>query len=275
MLLDSLTRYCTLLACISMVYSPKILAHEYTFGVLPVRSAVLTAQVWNPILQYLSEKTGDTFLLRTERTGDASKQKVSEGAYDFCYTNHIFEPSVTSTGYRIFARPNSKGIQGKLIVKANSPLRSIQDLHDLSVGFPSQSAFVGYVVPQYYLQHQNIHVQAVFGGNQEGVMAQFKLDQIQAIAVNSVVLKAYAQREHFAYRTLWESEIFNDFPLCAHPRVATEEVKLIQKVLVAMSKDPKGVKILHQSALIAPELQNGFVLFNEKDYDNYQHYFTK
>ena len=79
----------------------------YTLGVLPVRSAILTPEAWNPILEYISLKTGKKLLLKTERTGDDSKDELIKGIYDFAYTNHILEPSVKKSGYIVVARPNS------------------------------------------------------------------------------------------------------------------------------------------------------------------------
>lgn len=269
-------KYLFLLACGFVVNNHDLKASEsvYTFGVLPVRSAVLTAEVWNPILEYISLKTGKKLLLKTERTGSESKEDVSKGTYDFAYTNHIFEPSVQKSGYIVIARPNSAGITCKIIVEQNSSIRSIEELNNLSVGFPSQAAFVGYIVPMKYLEQKKLHIEQVFGGNQEGVMAQLKSAQVKAAAVNSAVLNSYAKRVNFSYDTLWESENFKDFPLSVHPRVLKKDVKAIQEAFVNMTKDAQGSKILEQSAMIASELVSGFVSAKDKDYNNYKKYYS-
>lgn len=276
-LIKNYTKYIFLFACVFILNNHELRASEnvYTFGVLPVRSAVLTAEVWNPILEYVSTKTGKKLVLKTERTGVESKNEVAKGSYDFCYTNHIFEPAVRKSGYIIIARPNSNGIACKIIVNQNSPIHSIKMLNNLSVGFPSQAAFVGYIVPMQYMVQNKLQIQQVFGGNQEGVMAQLKSGQVKAAAVNSVVLDSYAKRMNFVYDTLWESEKFNDFPICAHPRVAKNDVTTIQKTFISMSKDPEGAKILKKSALIANELMNGFMSANEHDYKNYKKYYAE
>ena len=44
-------------------------AESYSFGVIPQRSAVLTAQYWNPILDYAGRKAGVELLLKVARSG--------------------------------------------------------------------------------------------------------------------------------------------------------------------------------------------------------------
>ncbi|MCX6051809.1 MAG: phosphate/phosphite/phosphonate ABC transporter substrate-binding protein [Campylobacterales bacterium] len=275
-LVKTFQKYLFLLACGFIVDNHDLRASEsvYSFGVLPVRSAVLTAETWNPILEYISLKTGKKLLLKTERTGGNSKDELIKGTYDFAYTNHILEPSVKKSGYFVIARPNSAGITCKIIVEQNSSIGSIEELNNLKVGFASQAAFVGYIVPMNYLEQKKLHIQQIFGGNQEGVMAQLKSAQVKAAAVNSVVLNSYAKRVNFSYDTLWESENFKDFPLSAHPRVSKEDVKAIGEAFINMSKDLEGAKILKQSATIASELMNGFVNADERDYNNYKKYYS-
>jgi phosphonate transport system substrate-binding protein len=259
-----------------MMNSHDLIAAEnvYSFGVLPVRSAVLTAEVWNPILGYIATKTGKKLTLKTERTGDESKNELIKGEYDFAYTNHIFEPTVQKSGYSVIARPDSIGITSKIIVEQNSSIQTIEALNNLTVGFPSQAAFLGYIVPMKHLEQKKLHVEQVFGGNQEGVIAQLKSGQVKAAAVNGNVLDSYAKRVNFSYHTLWESENFKDFPISVHPRVPKEDVNVIYEAFINMSKDPQGAKILETSAIIAKELLSGFVSAQNSDYNNYKRYYA-
>jgi hypothetical protein len=42
----------------------------YSFGVISQRSPILTAQYWNPILQFVAERSGVALELRVVRTGE-------------------------------------------------------------------------------------------------------------------------------------------------------------------------------------------------------------
>lgn len=242
-------------------------AQTYTFGVLPQRSPTLTAQYWNPILEYAGRKAGVRLELATRRTAQDYSAAEARGEFDFVYNNHLFAPSHAAAGYRVFARMAGPPISGQIVVAADSPLNSLQALAGREVGFPSRAAFVAYAVPMAELARQNITVTPVFGGNQEGIMAQLRAGAIAAAGVNSRVMKEYGAREGFAYRVLWNSEPHHDLPVAAHPRVAEKVVAAVRQALLDMAADAEGQAILKTSAnLIKQAPPHGFVAARDDEY---------
>lgn len=248
---------------------------SYTFGVLSQRSAVLTAQYWNPILRYVSSKSGVSLVLKAERTAPDSNLAAQQGSYDFVYANAIFSPKMLKANYRVLLRPRDEAITGQIVTLADSPLYSLRDVAEKEMGFPSHTAFVGYAVPMDYLQKQGIHVIPVFGGNQEGIMAQLKAGKVLVAAVNNKIMNAYAHRENLAYRVLWESEKFLNIPIAVHPRVSEEIAKAVQKAFMQMHHDPEGLQILEASAkLIFKDPPLGFLPSSSQEYENYRNFYT-
>ncbi len=248
---------------------------SYTFGVLAQRSAVLTAQYWNPILTYVSSKSGVSLVLKVERTAPDSNLATSKGTYDFVYANAIFGPHMAEANYQVILRPLDEAIKGQIVTLSESPVYTIQDIVNKEVGFPSQTAFVGYSVPMDYLERQNIKVIPIFGGNQEGIMAQLKAGKVLIAAVNNKVMRAYAHRENISYRVLWESDKFLNIPISVHPRIPKEVVKAVQKAFDEMNKDPEGIRILEASAkLILQDPPLGFAISSPKEYQNYRDFYT-
>ena len=222
----------------------------YNFGVNPHRSAATTAQYCNPILSYVTRKSGVPLELKVERTGQDYSVKVSQGAYDFAYTNHIFSPSASRAGYRVFARPNEDTIRGEIVVLKNSPVQRIEELNGLEVGFPHKAAFVAYAVSLDALTRRGVNVKQVFGGTQEGIMAQLKAGKVAAACVNSQVMRDFSARENVPYRVLWQSREYYNLPLVSHPRVPGKTVSAVRKAMVEMAADPEGRKILETSAAV-------------------------
>lgn len=261
--------WCSLLSLMAEETTP------YTFGVLAQRSAVLTAQYWNPILTYVSAKSGVFLVLKVERTAPASNVATKNGTYDFVYSNTIFHPDMDQANYQVILRPRDHVIKGQIVTLTNSPLYSLEDIADKEVGFPSVTAFLGYVVPMDYLKHQGIHVIPVFGGNQEGIMAQLKAGKVLVAAVNNQIMDTYAHREKITYRVLWESEEFFNIPIAVHPRIPPNVVQAVQNAFEQMSSDPEGLKILENSAkLIAQDPPLGFTQSSTTEYQNYRNFYT-
>jgi phosphonate transport system substrate-binding protein len=242
----------------------------YSFGVLSQRSAVLTAEYWNPVLDYVSRKAGVALQLKITRTAPESNGAIAKGEYDFVYSNTIFLPATSAQGYQVILRPKAEAIAGQIVTLEASPIKVLSDLKGQVVGFPSKAAFVGYAVPMDHLIRQGIAVVPVFGGNQEGIMGQLKAGKVMAAGVNSQVMRAYAARENLPYRVLWESPSYHNLPVSAHPRVPAAAAKAVQRAFAGMENDPEGRQVLEASAqVIQQKPPYGFLAASQKDYQNY------
>lgn len=233
------------------------------------RSPLLTAQYWNPILRYVSQRSGFPLQIRLARTGDAHAAMIGRGEFDFVYSNHNFTPENDSVGYTVFVRPIEATIRGQIVVLADSPIRSLHELQGREVAFPSSVAFVGYHVPMDALIRNGLQVKPLFAGNQEGAMGQLTSGRAAAAAVNSEVMRDFARREQIAYRVLWSSEAYLNIPISAHRALPVATVKAVREAFLLMQDDPAGRQVLEESAnLIKQGPPHGFVAANDREYDN-------
>ena len=246
----------------------------YTFYVLNQRSVALTAQYWNPILTYVSQKSGVPLELKLAKTPQEGNVIAEKGGYDFQYTNHFFTPERDRLGYKVIARPAGPGIRSQIVVPEDSPIHTLHDLNGKDVAFVSPDAFAGYWLPMDALLKAKVQVNVIFAGNQEASSAQLKVNKVAAAGVNGSVLARYARRESFAYRALWTSEIYQDLCIMAYSKVPAEKVAAVRAALVNMVKDPEGRKVLEAGAeLLKSTGELGFVAAEDRDYDNYRKFF--
>lgn len=246
----------------------------YSFGVVNQRSPVLHAQYWNPILRYVSDKSGVALQLKLTKTAPDHSAMIGRGEFDFIYSNHNFTPKNDAAGYRVIARPAEAAIMGQIVVPADSPVQSLSQLEGKEVVFPSRAAFVGYYVPMDALLRAGVRVLPLFAGNQEGAMGQLKSGRVLAAAVNSQVMRDYGERERFVYRVVWSSEPFLNIPISAHPSIPPDKVRAVRAALVAMADDRDGAKILSASAdLVKQKPPHGFVAAGDRDFENYRRFF--
>lgn len=269
-------RFARCLAALSVLLSLPLQAEEkaFSFGVITQRSPVLTAQYWNPILHYLSERSGIPLQLKLAKTGPDHAEMIQRGEFDFIYSNHNFSKQNANAGYNVLARTIEPDIQGQLIVLEHSEIRSLSELNNKEVVFPSKVAFVGYYVPLDALLRAGITVKPLFAGNQEGALGQLMSGRAVAAAVNSQVAKDYAARRDIGIRVIWSSEKYLNMPISAHPRVPESTVKAIQEAVVGMGKDREGARILAESAkLIKQRPPYGFVTATNGEYEKIRRFY--
>lgn len=248
----------------------------YSFGPINQRSPSLTAQYWNPILDYVSLRSGVKLELQVALTGDRSSEATVKGEYDFVFSNHQFKPSAAAQGYTVILRPRAADISAEIVTLEDSPIKSLKDLAGRTVGFASPQAFVGYTVPMDQLMRQGIEIVAVFGGSQHGIMGQLKSGNVIAAGVNSTVMGEFARSENLRYRILWQSLPFHDLALSAHPRVPVKDIAAVRKAFADMAEDAEGRRILEASARVINQIPPyGFLPATQKDYQAYLDFYRQ
>jgi len=248
---------------------------EFSFGVLNQRSPTPTAQYWNPILHYISEKSGVPLRLKMGKTAQETFVMTQRGEFDFIYSNHIFTVENRAAGYKVFARPDEKPVEGQLVVLADSPFHALLDLEGKDVAFPNPSAFLGYFLPMDALLRAAVKVKPLFSVNQEGAIGQLKAGRVDAVGVNSEVMREFARRENLKYRVLWASSGFLNLPLAARSTVPQQKVQAVKDAFVKMGSDPEGIRILHESSnFLKQKPLPGFVTATDKDYENVIHFYS-
>jgi phosphonate transport system substrate-binding protein len=267
-----LTRF--LVLAITLLAVGAAPAEVLRFGVLNQRSPQLTAQYWNPILDYVSRQSGVALELRIGKTAPDTTTMALRGELDFYYTNHLFTVERDRLGWRVFGRAAGSGIRAEIVVAEDSPIASLEELRDQGVVFPSPEAFVGFWVPMDALLKAGVPVKPHFAGNQEGAIAQLRSGSASAAGVNAKVMAEYGKRENLRYRSLWVSEPYLDLALMAHPRVPAATVERVRTAFAGMAQDEVGARILGASAgLIRQTPPFGFVAAENRDYDNYRTFF--
>jgi ABC-type phosphate/phosphonate transport system substrate-binding protein len=245
-----------------------------SFGVIIWRSPTLTAQFWNPILRYVSERSGVSLQLKVAPTGTDHSAMVRRGELDFLYSNHNFIKENGESGYRVFARTQGDAERGEIVVLQQSPIQSLTDLEGKEMVFPHAAAFLGYHLPMDALLRKGIHVKPLFAGNQEGAMGQLKAGRVVAAGVNAEVMRAFAQRENVGYRVLWSSEKYLSLALSALPSVPAEKVKAVREAFLQMAEDPEGAKVLESSAAVLKQASPlRFIAAKDAEFENMRRFY--
>ena len=247
---------------------------SYGFSPVNQHSLELTANYWNPILGYVSEKSGVSLRLVVGRTSAETTAKVVAGEVDFAFTNHLFSPDREKLGWTVFGRREAPVVRGQIIVLADSPITNLEGLAGKDVAFPGPEALVAYKSTYAQLLSKKIPANPVFAGNLDGAFSQLLAGRVSAMGSNSLISEEFAARERRAFRVLWSSAAFKDLALMASPRAPKPDVQAVAKAFLAMHQDPRGRKILEEAAS-AVKAKNPvlFVAASDNDYASYRDFY--
>jgi phosphonate transport system substrate-binding protein len=254
--------------------APAVAQAPYRFSPVNQWDINRTASYWNPIIQYVSQRSGLPLQLKIGRTSADTTAYVLAQEVEFIFSNHMFNPQRMALGWKVFGRRNGPLLRGQIAVPADSTITSLDQLRDQEVAFAGNEAFVGYKLPMAQLVAQAIPVKAVFSGNQNAAFAQMFAGRAKAVGSNSMLIDGFAEREKKGFRVLWSSEGFHDLALMASSKVPQAHVDAIAAAFFAMHVDPGGRKILEAaSAVVSLTVEDHFVPASMDDYQNYVGFF--
>jgi phosphonate transport system substrate-binding protein len=233
-----------------------------------------TAAYWNPIIRYVSDKSGVKLELKIGRTSADTTAYVLAQEVEFVFSNHLFSPEREKLGWRVFGRRWTPPLSGEIAVPADSPYTRLEDLKGQDVVFAGREAFVGYKVPYAHLLSKGIDVTPVFAGNQNAAFAQMFAGKAKAVGSNSALIEGYTLREGKKFRVLWTSDTYHDLALMASGKVPDKVMAAVASAFIGMHHDPAGKAILVKASQeVGLDSQAYFLPASSADYASYRKFY--
>jgi phosphonate transport system substrate-binding protein len=246
----------------------------YRFSPVNQHGLALTAAYWNPIIAYVSEKSGVKLQLKIGRTSADTTAYVLAQEVEFIFSNHLFSPEREALGWKVFGRRLTPAVHGQLLVPEDSPITDAAQLAGKEVAFAGPEALVAYKFPAAYLMQRKIEFKTVFGGNMDGALAQMFSGKVAAVGANSQLAEGYARRENRKYRVLWSGPAVHDLALMSAAKVPDKAQKAVARAFVGMHVDPKGREILQQaSQQVGLTSEAYFIASDGAEYASYRDFY--
>lgn len=217
---------------------------QYSFGIVPQTNGSKLSKLWSPILQYLENKSDIKLRFATARNINTFERRVGSGKYDIVYMSpYHYTVFHDKQGYNAFAKAKKKRLKGIIVVKKDSPYRSINDLENSELAFPS-NAFAANLVPRAVLSKANLSYSAKYVSSHDSVYRNIARGRYPA---GGGVLRTFnntSPEYRNQLRILWKSDGYTPHAFAAHPRVPKAAIEKLQRVLLEMEQDPEGKALL-------------------------------
>lgn len=220
--------------------------HTYTVGVVPQFDIRRIHAIWRPILNELESRTGYHFVLRGSATIPAFEKEFSAGAFDFAYMNpyHITIAS-RDQEYIPLVKDVGRKLYGIIVVRKDSPIKSVTDLEGKTIAFPAPNAlgatllsrselidkYMVSVVPKYVQTHSSVYLNVA----------------LNEAAAGGGVQKTFAQQKREisgALRVLYRTQEVSPHPFAAHNRIPGSVRKKVLDAMLEIGKTKKGKTML-------------------------------
>jgi len=220
----------------------------YTVGVVPQFTAQRIYKIWRPILDELERCTQLKFKLKGSPSIPEFEHQLLAGKFDFAYMNpYHFLLANRKQGYLPLLRDHGKMLSGILVVRKDSPFKTIKDLNGKILAFPAPNALGASLLlraelhnfyhvsikPRYVRSHDSVYLNVVMGQVAAGGGVQKTFDRQPENIRNKL---------RIFHRT---TEVF-PHPIAAHPRVPEAVRQQVEEAFLKMGQTESGKKHLAQ-----------------------------
>lgn len=226
---------------------------------MPQQSAVKTAEIWGPVANYLSDATGYNVRLASAPTIPEFEQRLFDQAYDIAFMNPFhLTVFADDPGYRAIAHRAGQGINGIIVVKADSSITDISQLNGEQIAFPAPAAFAATLINGAELNSAGVAFTPVYTQSHDSVYRTVASGRLIAGGGIGRTLLATDEAVKSKLRVLHTTQRYTPHAIAVSPRVDEEIAQNLQSALQALT-DPN---------VLGPLRVSGFVEADNSQWDD-------
>jgi len=214
-------------------------------GVLPDRTAARLYAEYEPLFNYLSEKTGKSIELVIPEDYQDLLRLFDEGEIDLGFFGGLtfLQAQERSGAIPLVTRDIDTRFTSLFISREDAQNTKITDFKNKKLGFGSQLSTSGHLMPRYFLRTLGIEPETFFsnviytGAHDKTAMAV--LDGTVDIGVaNTLVIRQLLQTKRLGddkIRILWETPPYTDYVWAVQAEISPNTKNKLQEAFLALS----------------------------------------
>jgi phosphonate transport system substrate-binding protein len=244
-------------------------------AILPLYSAITLYDRFDPLMRYLSKKTGYEFKLVIPKDFESFFDTIAKGKVEYSYSNPYIYTRLADRGYlKAFANtikpPTGDIFRGIIITHKDSKIHTLAELKNKDVMIVSPLSAAGFLAQKLYLLENDIDVykdlNIIDGKRQEEVILNVYRKKVDAGFVREsapIVLEEEIDLDKI--RTLAKTPYIPNWPFAATKKADSNITEVVKKHLVEL----KDSKVLSAAKI------EGFKPATDRDFDTLRKWIRK
>jgi phosphonate transport system substrate-binding protein len=244
----------SLVGLLMAVRADAVELDRYTLAVVPQFTPNEIYRKWTPVVEKLNRVTGKRFEIKIFANILSFEAAFLNGEIDLAFLNPYHAVMAKrAQGYLPLVRDDANLLTGILVVQRNSPIKSLQELNGKTLAFPSPNAFgASLYIRALLAEQEKISFTALYVKTHSNTYRHVILGEVAAGGGVNNTIKRESKEVQAELRVLYETPGVPSHPLVAHPRIPAATQELITQVILDMSKESDGQKILLEIQLPQP-----------------------
>ncbi len=214
-----------------------------TLWIHPYLPATELIKKFTPLANYLSEKCGQTILVKVSESYKSHIERVGEERMDLAYLGPAsFVKVIDTYGEKtLLSRLEVNGkpfFHGMIIAKQNSSIKTLNDLTDKTFAFGDPNSTMSHLVPLYMLQEADIDVdkfkKTAFLGSHNNVALGVLGEYYDAGGVKEGVYYKYRER---GLRLVATSPPVSEHIFVANKNLPQESIEILRQSMFQLKEE--------------------------------------
>ncbi len=245
-------------------------------GILPTQNAKDQQEMLNQFDNYLEKSLKRTIDIKLAKNYNEAVDWLVEEKVDIAYLGPLTYLEALDRGAKIepLVAPIDKNTgqpwyRSCIIIKSDSPIKTLKDLRGKRVAFVDKSSTSGYLMPLAALSKLNIDPeqdfsQLIYAGNHNKSMEALENGMVDAAATN---IPSYLKQQKKGKltsdnsRILWESNPLPQSPVVVLKKLPPELIKQLKQAFI---NTPDGIEDINGTG------SSGYTLVSPSDYEPIQ-----
>ena len=228
----------------------------------PIRSVYIVPQLsmsqlyvqWLPILTRLGQDTQQCFDLVIPASIPEFEQALLNGRADYAFMNPYHAVmAYRAHGYVPLVADGSTKLDGIVVVRRDSEIKSLEDLQNRRVAYPAPNAFAASLLTRSILAEKQIATETVYVNTHSNVYRSVILGDVAAGGGVNNTFDREHENVRSKLRVLYRTPEFTPHPFAASRRIDSETRQRVTKSFVAMQNEPELAARLKSVQLNSPE----------------------
>lgn len=223
------------------------------FGVVPQQSASRLAKIWGPIVEHIGKEAGIEITFVTTKNIPTFEACLQSQAFDVAYMNpYHYVIFSERAGYRAIAHQADKKLRGLMVVRKDSPIRSVDDLDGKKIAFPSPGAFGASVLPRAEMLAKGLEFEPNYVKSHDSVYRAVAAGFADAGGGVTRTFNAVPQEMRDQLRIISQTDAYTPHAVAISPKVSADiEIRLSNALLAVQDEAPDLLKALKMSGIVA------------------------
>lgn len=226
---------------------------SYRVDIVPQVSPSETYRNWAPLLAEVGATSGVCFDLRIEATIPEFEAALLAGEPDFAFMNP-YHAVMTHNGqqYIPLIADGAAKLSGIVVVRKSGAIRSLGDLKDQTVAFPSPNAFGASLLIRSELAREGIPIRPVYVKTHGNVYRSVIIGDSAAGGGITSTLDAEPEEIRGKLRIIYKTGEYMPHPFSANRRIPEEVREKVTQAFFSLEKSDAGRSLLKSVSIPVP-----------------------